>query len=71
MWQMSAIVSKKSIVSHSDNGVYALIFTSIIFQLCLYLIKKYRYFIKSIHLKYTFKLRVLTGHCPVDRNPMK
>ena len=38
-------------LSPSDNGVYTLVLTSCIFQISLFLIKKYRYFIKSMFLR--------------------
>ena len=39
-WVRISIISLQ--VISSDNGVYTLILASTLFQLCLYLIKKYR-----------------------------
>ena len=38
----------------SDNGVYTLVLTSFLFQISLYLIKKYRYVIKSMSRYYHY-----------------
>ena len=46
-------MTRSSPPTFADRGVYTLILTSVLFQLCLYSIKKYRYSIKSIKTRYS------------------
>ena len=50
LFNLSVKMDVSNFIPPSDNGVYILILTSILFQLCLYLIKKYRYFMTSISM---------------------
>ena len=46
-------MTRSSPPTFADRGVYTLILTSVLFQLCLYSIKKYRYSINSIKTRYS------------------